>query len=182
MSIWTFEKLAQLDRQTLEDVFLTAQTPDLAQLNGHVYDGYNHERMGQLPGEKFRKAFYRQDDTQYGYNQIVMQDGRHYLGAWQTRMDKGKPARRGYYRVTLVSDEPSQPRTAPYRHLALLNYNIALNPRWAFPIRSIRDYVGAPNAGDHSLLLGKAYLQIAPGITFFASYFILGHPHTLDEE
>ncbi len=49
-------------------------------------------------------------------------------------------------------------------------------------MRSIRDYVGLPNEGDHSLLLGKAYLQFAPQLHIFASYFILGHPQTLDGE
>jgi choline dehydrogenase-like flavoprotein len=37
-----------------------------------------------------------------------------------------------------------------------------------------------PNVGDHSLLLGKAYVQVTPWLTLFASYFILSHPKTLD--
>jgi hypothetical protein len=48
-------------------------------------------------------------------------------------------------------------------------------------MRSIRDYVGLPNTGDHSLLLGKAYLRLAPWLNIFASYFVLGHPKPLDE-
>jgi hypothetical protein len=32
------------------------------------------------------------------------------------------------------------------------------------------------------LLLGKAYLQVMPWLTIFASYFVLGHPKTLDAE
>jgi len=53
-------------------------------------------------------------------------------------------------------------------------------PRWNVPLRSIRDYIGLPNAGDHSLLLGKAYLQVTPRLALFASYFVLGHPQTVD--
>jgi len=86
----------------------------------------------------------------------------------------------GFYRVALAGEEPLQKSSAPYRHLAYFNYNIDLNPRWNVTMRSIRDYVGLPNAGDHSLLLGKAYLQVAPWLAVFASYFILGHPKALD--
>lgn len=180
MSTWTFETLAQADRKTLEEVLLAAQAPDPAQLAGCVYNGYNHDWFGQLPGEKFRKAFYQQEHTLYGFNQVVLQDKQHERGEWRTRMKGGKPAMLGFYRVTLARDEPLQKSSAPYRHLAYFNYNIDLNPRWNVPMRSIRDYVGLPNAGDHSLLLGKAYLQVAPRLAVFASYFVLGHPKALD--
>jgi len=180
MPPWTFETLAQADRKTLEDVLLAAHAPDLAQLNGCVYDGYNHDWFGQLLNEKFRKAFYQQDYALYGFNQVVRQDGQHYRGAWQTKMKEGKPALRGFYRVTFVKDEPAQKYAAPYRHLAFFNYDIDLNPRWNVPMRSIRDFVGLPNEGDHTLLLGKAYVRLLPGLFVFASYFVLGHPQAVD--
>ncbi len=182
MSTWTFELLAQADRKTLEDVLLAATAPDPAQLNGYVYDGYNHDGLAHLATEKFRKAFYQQEQALYGFNQVVRQDGQHERGEWRTRMKEGKPAQLGFYRVTFAKDEPAQKHSAPYRHLTCFNYNIDLNPRWNVPLRSIRDYVGLPNAGDHSLLLGKAYLQVTPWLTLFASYFVLGHPQTVDGE
>jgi hypothetical protein len=199
MPTWTFEMLAQADRKTLEDVLLAATAPDPAQLNGYVYDGYNHDGLAHLVAEKFRKAFYQQDHTLYGFNQMVMQDRQHYTGEWRVRMNHGKPALQGFYRVTFVKemsslvsrspersegegaakDHPLQKRFAAYRHLVYFNYNIDLNPRWNVAMRSIRDYVGLPNEGDHSLLLGKAYLQLTPMLQIFASYFVLGHPKTL---
>jgi len=179
MSTWTFELLAQADRKTLENVLLAAHAPDTAQLNGYVYDGYNHDRLGQLAAQKFRKAFYQQEQALYGFNQMVIQDGQHYKGEWRVRMKHGTPALQGFYRVTFVKDEPLRALSAPYKHLAYFNYNIDLNPRWNVPLRSIRDYVGLPNAGDHSLLLGKAYAQVMPWLTLFASYFVLGHQQTL---
>jgi hypothetical protein len=180
MSTWTYELLAQADRKTLEDVLMAATAPDPAQLNGYVYDGYNHDGLAHLVAEKFRKAFYQQDHLPHGFNQVVMQDRQHYTGEWRVRLNHGKPAVQGFYRVTFVKDEPLQKLSAPYEHLVYFNYNIDLNPRWNAPMRSIRDYVGLPNAGDHSLLLGKAYVQLAPRLTLFASYFILGHPQALD--
>ena len=182
MPTWTFETLAQADRKTLEEVLLAAQAPDPSQLDGCVYDGYNHDGLAHLAAEKFRKAFYLQDQLLYGYNQMVMQDKQHHTGEWRVRMNHGKPALQGFYRVTFARDEPARKYSAPYSHLAFFNYNIDLNPRWNVGMRSIRDYVGLPNAGDHSLLLGKAYLQLAPGLAVFASYFVLGHPKMLDGE
>ena len=182
MPTWTFEMLAQADRKTLETVLLAAHAPDPAQLSGYVYDGYNRNWLVQLVAQKFRKAFYQQDHLLYGYNQMVIQDRQHYTGEWRVRMNHGKPALQGFYRVTFVKDEPPQKYSAPYEHLLCFNYNIDPNPHWNVVMRSIRDYVGLPNAGDHSLLLGKAYLQFAPRLHIFASYFILGHPQTLDGE
>jgi hypothetical protein len=179
MGTWTFEILARADRKTLEEVLLAAQAPDLEQLAGRVYDGYNHEWLGQLPGEKFRKAFYQQGHTLSGFNQVVVQDGQHGRGEWRTRMKGGKPILRGFYRVTFAREEAHQQFPA-YRHLAYFNYGIDRNPRWNITMRGIRDYVGLPNPGDHSLLLGKAFVQFAPGLAIFASYFVLGHPETLD--
>jgi hypothetical protein len=180
MPTWTFETLAQADRKTLEAVLVAATAPDPAQLAGSVYDGYNHEPLAQLVAQKFRKAFYQKDHLLHGYNQMIMQDGQHYAGEWRVRMKQGRPAVQGFYRVTFVKNELAREVLAPYMHLAYFNYNIDLNPRWNVPVRSIRDYVGLPNAGDHSLLLGKAYLRIAPWLTLFAGYFVLGHPQALD--
>ena len=183
MSNWTFDTLARADHKTLEEVLLVAQAPDPAQLTGRVYNGYNHHWLGQLFGiSKFRKAFYQDEHALYGFNQVVLQDRQHDRGAWRVRMTDGKPAVQGFYRVTFVKDELPQKYSAPYEHLVYFNYNSDLNPRWNVAMRSIRDYVGLPNAGDHSLLLGKAYLQVAPWLTIFASYFVLGHPQTLDGE
>ncbi len=40
--LWTFETLAQADPATLENVLLTGTAPDLKQLNGYIYCGWNH--------------------------------------------------------------------------------------------------------------------------------------------
>ena len=178
MPTWTFELLAQADRKTLEDVLLAAHAPDPAQLAGRVYDG---SRLARPVRGKFRKVFYQQEQALYGFNQGVLQDGQYYRGEWRTQMKEGKPTQFGFYRVTFAKDESAQKRSARYRHLAYFDYNIDLNPRWNVAMRSIRDYVGLPNAGDHSLLLGKAYLQVTPWLTLFAGYFVLGHPQTVDD-
>ena len=54
---WTFETLAQCDKATLENILLTGTPPDVEQLNGYIYCGWNHEPVGKLSGEKFKKGF-----------------------------------------------------------------------------------------------------------------------------
>ena len=53
---WTFESLCQADKPTLEKVIRGSKPPNQEALNGYVYDGYNHDWLGQIPGKKFRKA------------------------------------------------------------------------------------------------------------------------------
>ena len=52
---WTYETLAQCDKPTLEKILLNGTPPDLEKLNGLIYCGWNHEPIGKISGEKFKK-------------------------------------------------------------------------------------------------------------------------------
>lgn len=181
MTAWTFETLAAADRKTLEEVLLAGTPPDFEQLEGHIYCGWNHERVARLTGEKFKKGFRRRDGRQLGYNEIVRQDGEGYRGEWQLKLENGQPVRVGYFRVGPVEDEPPQRLYRPYVHAGLFNYNVDLNKWRNFPLRVIRDVVVLPNPGDNSLVLGKAYLRLA-FLHIFYSYFVLGHRREIEHE
>ena len=56
---WTFETLAQCDKATLEKILLNGKPPDIEKLNGYIYCGWNHEWIGKISGEKFKKGFYK---------------------------------------------------------------------------------------------------------------------------
>ncbi len=170
MTHWTFESLAAADRETLEAVLLASRAPDTARLSGWAYDGYNHDRLGQMVGAKFRKVFVTEE---HGLNQMVVQDTRGPAGEWRVQVRDGKPVEHGYFKVAPAS---SLERTGPYAHLLCLNYNVDHNPRWNMFMRAIRDFVGLPNAHEYGLLLGKAYLRLPFGRDLFASDFILGRP------
>lgn len=173
---WTFEALAAADRATLERALVAGTAPDFDQLDGYAYRGWNHEWIATISGRKFKKAFHERDGLDLGYNELVRQDGRGYEGDWEVKTSDGRAIRLGYYRVARVSDEPSGGPRDRYRHLALLDYNLALNGGSRSPLRVIRDFVALPNPGDHGLLLGKAYLQLGlRRLSLFYSYFILGH-------
>jgi hypothetical protein len=174
-NLWTFETLAKADRATLDQVLLSSNTPDPKQMVGYVYDGYNHDWLGQLAGKKFRKTFLLQDNQPYGLNQIVEQDGNDFTGEWRIRHKNGRPVELGFFKVLPASESAWNRQVARYKHLICFDYNIALNPKTNLLMRSIHDYVGLPNVGDYGIVLGKAYLQITPSHSIFASYFILGH-------
>ena len=59
--IWTYESLAQASSQELENILRTGTAPDLEQLNGYIYCGWNHEWIGNLSGKKFKKGFMKKD-------------------------------------------------------------------------------------------------------------------------
>ncbi len=180
---WTFDSLAQADRAELEQVLLTGTAPDLEQLEGWIYCGWNHEWVGRLSGEKFKKGFRKKDGRPFGYNEIVRQDRQGHRGEWKVKMKGGRPRQVGYFSVSLVADEPPQRLDRPYRHLGHFNYDVGMNTWLNLPFRVIRDFVVLPNPGDHSLMLCKAYFQLGfPWLNVFYCYFLLGHRQKIEFE
>lgn len=86
--IWTYESLGAASSNELEQLLRTCQPPDMEQLNGFVYNGWNHEWIGKLSGEKFQKGFCKKDGKVMGFNQMCEQDGKKYMGDWVTRKKK----------------------------------------------------------------------------------------------
>jgi hypothetical protein len=179
--IWTYETLAQANRATLEQVLLTGTAPNPEQLNGYIYCGWNHEWVGNISGRKFKKGFYKKDGANFGYNEIVNQDGQGYLGDWNVRIKNGRPIQLGYFRSTLVHSEPTEKLYQPYMHLGHFNYNLPTMNKGIYSFfRVIRDFVVLPNEGDHTLMLCKAYLQAFRRLNIFYCYFLLGHRQEIE--
>jgi hypothetical protein len=181
MTPWTFETLAAADRKKLEEVVLSGTPPDYDQLEGQIYCGWNHEWVGRLSGEKFKKGFRRKDGRTLGYNEICRQDREGFRGKWEVKLKNGRPIQVGYFRVGNIEEEPRQRLYEPYRHAGHFNYNVDLNTWRNLPFRVIRDMVVLPNPGDHSLMLCKAYFQIRPVHVFYC-YFLLGHRQPIEHE
>lgn len=170
---WTFETLAQANRATLEEVLVHSQAPNPQHLDGLTYNGYNHDWLGQLPGKKFRKAFFQEEEDYFGVNQVVVQDGQDFRGEWHVQTKAGKPVTRGFFHVLPAREKPLAGDLEKYRHLLFFDYDVGLNPAWNFLMRAIRDFVGLPNEEYYGVLLGKAYLRVLPGVNTFATYFVL---------
>jgi hypothetical protein len=175
--IWTYESLAQASSEELENILRTGTAPDLNQLNGYIYCGWNHEWIGNLSGKKFKKGFMKKDGHNFGYNETVIQDRDEFRGDWnQNIQDGGKPTQLGYFRTAYVRDEPPMNIAKPYTQLGFFDYDIPHMHKWYLSFfRVIRDFVVLPNPGDNSLLLCKAYLRIFPFLNIFYCYFQLGH-------
>jgi hypothetical protein len=183
MTPWTFETLAAADRGKLEEVFRGGTPLDFGQLEGYLYCGWNHERVSRIAGEKFKKGFRRRDGQAFGYNEVVHQDRQGYRGEWKVKLKHGRPIQLGYFRVSSVSDEQPQPLHRRYPHAVLFNYDVDLNTGVKLPLRVIRDFVVLPNAGDHTLLVAKAYFQLGfDWLNVFYSYFLLGHRQAIQHE
>ncbi len=102
--IWTYESLAQASSQELENILRTGTAPDLEQLNGYIYCGWNHEWIGNLSGKKFKKGFMKKDGANFGYNETVIQDRDGFGGEWKQNIPAGgKPFQLGYFRTSLCS-------------------------------------------------------------------------------
>jgi hypothetical protein len=149
--------------------------PDFPELERQTYRGWNRGWVARFTGEKFKKVFHRRDGRPFGYNQIVRQDGKGPGGEWELKLKDGRPIEIGHYRVANIADEPPRRLYRPYAHAGLFDYNVAVNTWRNLPLRVIRDIVVLPNPGDHSVVLGKAYLQLGPLHVFYC-YFILGRP------
>jgi hypothetical protein len=164
-------------------VLLAGAPPDFDQLEGFTYRGWNHEWIARFTGEKFKKGFRTRDGRPFGYNEVVRQDRQRYRGEWEVKLRRGRPVQIGYFRVGPLRDEPARRVYSPYLHAGHFNYNVGINTWRNLPLRVIRDIVVLPNPGDHSLVLGKAYLQLGfRSLTFFYSYFLLGHRQAIEHE
>jgi hypothetical protein len=170
---FTFEGLAGTSKAELEKVLLGSQAPQPEKLLGCLYDGYNHDWLGQLPGKKFRKVFMKVDGANYGVNHVMEQDRDGFRGAWTPRLVEGKPLERGFFRVSYAREVPASKLAGTYARLAYFDYEVKENRGAGAIAHRIRDFVGLPNRGDYGLILGKAYVHWASWLDLFASYFIL---------
>jgi len=175
-TIWTYDSLAQASSAELESILLTGKPPDLEQLNGFIYYGWNHEWIGNLSGKKFKKGFMKKDGGNFGYNEIVIQDKTGYAGEWNQHINSdGKPTQLGYFRTSYVRNEPPVRLNERYLNLGYFDYDIPHMHKWYLSFfKVIRDFVVLPNEGDNTLLLCKAYLRVFPFLNIFYCYFQLG--------
>ena len=178
---WTFDTLAQAGSDELARILLGGTAPNPEELEGWTYRGWNREWVSKLSGQKFKKGFRRRDGQVFGYNEIMVQDGRGPGGEWKARTKDGRPRQIGYFRVSPVAEVTADKLNAPFRHLGQFDYDVPLNSGIGLPLRLVRDFVALPNPGDHSLLLGKAYVRAGLANVFY-SHFVLGHRRPIEHE
>jgi len=156
---WLDASKSDLDRE-----FLRGKTPDASDLWNSEFAGINLVLWAKLLGiRKFIKGFYRIENTIYGYNTPVVQNG---LGDPWMPIPKGdQPKKFGFYRVSAVDPEA---RDNLHLHVLLLDYSRGENSRLN-PIRGLRDYIVQV---DTDTYLGLAIYALAP-LRLKTNYFLL---------
>jgi hypothetical protein len=164
----SYKRLAGQSRAALEDLLISGETPSLPALVGYEYRGYNLAPALSLLGiRKFIKAFFATPGGAiYGCNTPVAQNG--LQGPWIARPREADPRRYAFFSVEHVDPEA---RDNAYLHALLLDYGRGRNPLYD-PSRLIRDYLVRCVDGSDDLLLGKAYMALAPW-RIPATFFIL---------
>ncbi len=166
----TYLEIAQTSTsEDLERIMIRGERPDLDALPGWEYRGTNIAFWAEYsPILKFVKGFYREPGTDlvYGYNEPVVQNGRH--GPWIAKPSDDDPKRFGFYTVTHV--DPTA-RDNEYLHAVLLDYSKGRNPFFD-PSKRLRDYLVRVEPGSDTLLLGKALLAFGPA-RVASNYFLL---------
>ncbi len=159
------EDLARLSARELGRVFHDGTLPDVQELLGWEYRGYNQPFITQVLGfRKFKKGFYERDGACWGYNVPVVQNGLE--GAWKCRPSDDAPKRFGFYSVRSL--EPGS-TAGKESGCLLLDYSDGSNG--FFEGSFLRDYVRRVD-GDDDLLLGKAYSSVARA-QLFPTFFII---------
>ena len=151
-----FQRVATLDRRTLERLMVDGESPAVDSLPGWEYRGMNLGIPARLLRiQKFIKGFGRLASGEvYGYNVRVRQNGP--AAPWVALPVDAPPRRFGFYHVTPVA---AAARDHAYRHALLLDYGGGGNGRLN-PLATLRDYLVRVVSGSDDVLLGKAFMAM----------------------
>jgi hypothetical protein len=160
--------LARKSKRELDAVFTAGSPPDVSELTGFEFRGYNQPRAAALLGiRKFIKAFYLDSARRpFGCNTPVTQN--RLDDEWLPRPTAQAPRRYAFFQVEPASpDAPGNLR----RSAAFLDYSHGGNRAYDIA-RILRDYLVRVEPGSDELLLGKALFVVA-GTTLAHSYFLI---------
>jgi choline dehydrogenase-like flavoprotein len=168
----SFESLSKMTTEELERVLAQGAPPELADLVGWEFEGWNVNPATRFTGNrKFKKGFFGNPEIYadperangWGYNMTVVQNGFH--EPWTPTPTPAAPRRWCFFAV-LPSAKAREPR---HGNALVIDYG-----RWGEhavvnPVRYLVDYVVYVNPGDKDLMLGKCYFEagLAPVLSFF---------------
>jgi len=166
----TYIELALSSNEKLEAIMNSGTMPDVRDLAGWEFKGYNtFDLTGILGFRKFKKGFIADTELKSptdrikGYNLKVVQNG--IIEDW---IDTGAP-RYAFYEVYPAKDDPVDNK---YPNALLINYGASdKNPIYD-PARFLRDYLVQVYPDNKDLFLGKAYVALGSA-RIFVSFFIL---------
>ncbi len=166
----SYLELALSSNDKLEQIMLNGTMPDVRNLAGWEFKGYNtFDLTGVLGFRKFKKGFLSDPEPKTatdrisGYNLKVIQNG--IIDEW---IDTGAP-RYAFYEVYPARDDSVDNK---YPNSVLINYGASdKNPVYD-PARFLRDYLVQIYPDNNDLFLGKAYVALGRA-RIFVSFFVL---------
>jgi len=171
MAKYSYDELCGKKDRELEEIFKAGKTPDLKNLLGSEFRGFNVPIITKILGfQKFKKGFFVGPDQKpesgeiMGFNVLIKQGVK---DKWPALPSEEAPKRFGFYRVAKVKPEE---RDNKYPHALLLNYGISRNG--LNPARLLRDYLVQVDPANSDLYLGRAYFALGP-LRVFPSFFVL---------
>ena len=171
--------LARLSHAELESIHRAGEPPDLSNLVGREYCGWNRPaHFSALGIRKFVKGFFAPGEGESstadrevaveGFNIPAIQNGLD--GEWLAPSSDDSPRRFGFY---AVGPAPTIGPGARHANAVFLDYGSSPRNPWWDPSRVIRDFLVRVEPGSDEILLGRAHLAIAPGLWVFSNFFLL---------
>ena len=184
MTPWTFETLAAADRGKLEEVLEGGTPPEFDQLEGYIYCGWNHEWVGRLSGEKFKKGFRRRDGHAFGYNEVCHQDRQGYRGEWKVKLQA--TGARSSWATSACRTSATSRRSrsiAATRTPATSTTTSTSTPASSSRCASSATSSCCRTRATTACMLAKAYFQFGfDWLNVFYCYFLLGHRQAIEHE
>lgn len=165
---YDYISLATASDEVLEELLRAGVQPDVADLTGWEFRGFNvAEYLSLARRRKFKQGFFSNGGaTAHGYRVRVRQNR---LGeAWIDRIKHGESVKHGWCDVYPTTSDGADNL---YPNGLLLDYETDRNGRFD-PTRLLRDYLVQVYADNRDLLVGKAVAAVR-GQRLALGYFVL---------
>jgi hypothetical protein len=167
---YTFEALTKCDNVRLGQLLKEGANPELKDLVGYDFRGFNMQNLTTLIGtRKFKKGFFGDPDEGHiwGYNIRVVQNN--LSDPWIALPNEDNPKRLAFFKV--FPPEPTG-RDADYPNALVVDYSKWEDYFVLNPTKYILDYLVFQDPGNNDLLLGISYFALG-NMRTFAGYFVL---------
>jgi choline dehydrogenase-like flavoprotein len=171
---YTFESLCQMNRGKLEELLLQGVAPQLDEVLGYEFRGFNIQRATRFLGNrKFKKGFFGRSGAEYawGYNVRVYQND--FDGPWVARPSDEFPDRLYFYKVYPAPASASA--MARYPNTLVVDYRAWGEYCPLNPVGYTMDYLAFPDPENRDLIIGNSYLETPLGTTYLGHFILERH-------
>jgi len=165
----TFEALAQMSMEELEQLMVEGMAPQIDDVLGYEFRGYNVRWAAKLIGNsKFKKGFFgtQSDKYAWGYNVLIEQNALD--EPWIARPSDARPKRHFFFKIY----PGSASSTVRYTNSLVVDYGQWGEYFFLNPVGYMKDYLVFPYPDNRDLMVANSYIESPIG-SVFLSHFIL---------